>query len=251
MNGFGNPLNALTGFRQRDSKRPVVGRGICILTLHGRRSGVHGPLVDSGAVVLAVLQQIIPLDLRGIAGFAAEDRGKGRLRAVLAFVVNLAFHQGLDEIGLFLLVTTALALHLNGIALVRDDGRGQLADTLAAMRVFGDVTEGLVATQMTALAIHLVTAGVGVLHEGVVKDLRLAAVTAHALFTAAHAVGHDRVIVHDPVANIEVVDVLLADLVAAGPDEVVPGCTGTAYRSCPAHGCDTKCRDRSSKRASG
>ena len=119
-------------------------------------------------------------------------------------------------------MTAALALHLNGIALVRDDGRGQLADTLAAMRVFGDVTEGLVATQMTALAIHLVTAGVGVLHEGVVKDLRLAAVTAHALFTAAHAVGHDRVIVHDPVANIEVVDVLLADLVAAGPDEVVP-----------------------------
>ena len=39
---------------------------------------------------------------------------------------------------------------------------------------------------------------------------------------AAHAVGLDRMIVLDPVADVEVVDVLLADVVAAEPDEVIP-----------------------------
>ena len=69
---------------------PCLGKGIpnarlrdgvfAVLALHGRRRGVYGPLIDSGAVVLAILQQIIPLDdLCGVAGFTAEDRGKGRL----------------------------------------------------------------------------------------------------------------------------------------------------------------------------
>src|SRR5205823_12741723 len=40
--------------------------------------------------------------------------------------------------------------------------------------------------------------------------------------SAAHAVGADRMRAHDPVGHIEVVDVLLADLIAAQPDVVIP-----------------------------
>ena len=59
----------------------------------------------------------------------------------------------------------------------------------------------------------------------VVEDL------AHALLGVAvlvaedagtHAVGLDRVVAHDPVGNVQVMDVLLADVVAGEPGEVVP-----------------------------
>ena len=39
---------------------------------------------------------------------------------------------------------------------------------------------------------------------------------------AAHALGLDRVSLLDPVADVDVVDVLLADMVAAEPGEEVP-----------------------------
>src|SRR4029079_2366461 len=40
--------------------------------------------------------------------------------------------------------------------------------------------------------------------------------------TAAHADGADRVAIHDPVDHVEVVNVLLDDVIAAQPEEVVP-----------------------------
>src|SRR5208283_3388327 len=38
----------------------------------------------------------------------------------------------------------------------------------------------------------------------------------------AHAIGFDGMTVHDPVADVEVMDVLLADIIAAEPGEVIP-----------------------------
>ena len=74
---------------------------------------------------------------------------------------------------------------------------------------------------VAALAEHLRAVGVGELDGVVVEDLAevLAPI---ADLAAAHAVGLDRMGVLDPVADVEVVDVLLADVVAAEPDEVVP-----------------------------
>ena len=43
-----------------------------------------------------------------------------------------------------------------------------------------------------------------------------------AAMAASHAVGRHGVIALDPVADVEVVDVLLDDVVAAEPDEVIP-----------------------------
>ena len=49
-----------------------------------------------------------------------------------------------------------------------------------------------------------------------------AVVQAFASFAAALAAGFDRVTAFDPVDDVEVVDVLLDDVVAANPDEVIP-----------------------------
>ena len=50
----------------------------------------------------------------------------------------------------------------------------------------------------------------------------IAVVLADAHLAAAHAVGFLRVFAHDPVADVEIVDVLLDDVVAAEPVEEVP-----------------------------
>ena len=67
----------------------------------------------------------------------------------------------------------------------------------------------------------------------VVEDL--ADVLPDADLPSAHALGLDRVgVAHDPVADVEVVDVLLDDVVAAEPGEVSTSCgPGTPFRSWP------------------
>ena len=75
---------------------------------------------------------------------------------------------------------------------------------------------------MATLAKKFAAIGVGELAKGVVQDLAFCAVAAKSLLATAHAVAFDRKLSLDPVGNIEVVDMLLADLIAANPVEVVP-----------------------------
>ena len=73
---------------------------------------------------------------------------------------------------------------------------------------------------LTAITEHPEAVGIGELDGVVIEDL--AHVLAHADLAAAHALGLARMRLHDPVGDVEVVDVLLDDVVAAEPVEVVP-----------------------------
>ena len=76
-----------------------------------------------------------------------------------------------------------------------------------------------IALDLAAVAIHADAVGVFILHSEIVPDL---AGPASQLLPAAHAPALDGVGSDDPVADIEVVDVLFANMVAAEPDVVVP-----------------------------
>ena len=78
---------------------------------------------------------------------------------------------------------------------------------------------------LAALAIHLRSVLVGKLDEMIIEDLphallRIAVLVA--LDTRAHAVGFDGMIALDPVGHVQIMDVLLADIVAGEPAEVIP-----------------------------
>ena len=85
----------------------------------------------------------------------------------------------------------------------------------------GVLLEGEAAlVDLPAVAEHLQPVGIGELDGVVVEDF--AEVLADADLPAAHAVGLHRVPLGDPVAHVDVVDVLLDDVVAREPGEVVP-----------------------------
>ena len=92
------------------------------------------------------------------------------------------------------------------------------APALGALHVLGDAVPA--ATDVAALAEHVAAVGVFVL-DGVVVE-NLAVVDAGANLAAAQPLATHRVSALDPVDDIEVMDVLLVDVVAAQPDEVVP-----------------------------
>ncbi len=77
------------------------------------------------------------------------------------------------------------------------------------------------AVHVPALAVHLRAVGVRELDEVMVEDLTV--FLAGANLPAAHALGLDRMLVAaEPVADVQIVNVLLDDVVAAEPREVVP-----------------------------
>jgi hypothetical protein len=65
-------------------------------------------------------------------------------------------------------------------------------------------------------------AAVGILEFDVVMVKNLAIINAFAHLASAHAPGFDRVALLDPIDDIQVVDVLLVDVIAAQPDEIIP-----------------------------
>src|SRR6056297_252586 len=73
---------------------------------------------------------------------------------------------------------------------------------------------------MTALARYDGSAGVGKLHEMMIKNL--AVVFARTNFTPAHALCCFRIFADKPVGNVNIMNVLLQDMVAAEPVKVVP-----------------------------
>ena len=73
---------------------------------------------------------------------------------------------------------------------------------------------------MAALAEHPRAVGILELDRVMIEDFAVVLALAH--LAAAHAVGPDRVAALEPVDDVQVVDVLLDDVVAAEPGEVVP-----------------------------
>ena len=76
------------------------------------------------------------------------------------------------------------------------------------------------ARDLAALAEHLGAVGIRVFDRVMIEDV--AVLFASADLSAAHALGFDGMTVLDPVADIEIVNVLLADVIAAEPIEEVP-----------------------------
>src|SRR6202011_3890324 len=64
--------------------------------------------------------------------------------------------------------------------------------------------------------------GVFIIDREVIEDVAEVLGIGHASLPAAHADGADRVIAKAPIEHVEVVNVLLDDVVAANPGEVVP-----------------------------
>ena len=73
---------------------------------------------------------------------------------------------------------------------------------------------------MTALAQHFVTVGVGKFYRVVIEDL--SRIDTDANLASTHPLRLDGESIHQPVSNIEVVNVLLDNMVSAKPIEVVP-----------------------------
>ena len=94
-------------------------------------------------------------------------------------------------------------------------------DIGGSRRAVGVLGEGIPAAgKLAAIAEHLQTVAVGELDGMMVEDF--AHVLSDAHLPDAHSLGLDGVRVGEPVADVDVVDVLLADVVAAEPSEVVP-----------------------------
>ena len=94
-------------------------------------------------------------------------------------------------------------------------------DVDVALGAVGVLGEGFPAARnMAAVAERLQAVGIGELDGVVVVDF--AHVLAHADLPAAHALGLDGMALGDPVADVDVVHVLLDDVVAAEPGEIVP-----------------------------
>ena len=73
---------------------------------------------------------------------------------------------------------------------------------------------------MTTVAEHLHAIGIGELDRMMVKNL--AVLFADANLPSARATGFDRRPLHDPIADVQVMDMLFDDMIAAEPREVVP-----------------------------
>ncbi len=95
---------------------------------------------------------------------------------------------------------------------------GQFDTPLVPWTNFADKAPGV--RLLAALAIQFCAVLVGELDEVIVVDLADAAVVA--AVAASHAVGLDGMIALGPVAHVDIVDVLLDDVIAAKPDEMIP-----------------------------
>ena len=87
-----------------------------------------------------------------------------------------------------------------------------------ANREFAD--QRIAAGHLPAEAEHLDAVGVRVFHGVMIKNVAVVLAAAHQ--PSAHADGRRRMSAHDPIADVEVVHVLLDDVVAAEPVEEVP-----------------------------
>jgi hypothetical protein len=64
------------------------------------------------------------------------------------------------------------------------------------------------------------TIGISKLNSVVIKDLTM--INSVTDLAATHALGSDWVVIHQPVSDVEIVDVLLNDMIATNPIKVIP-----------------------------
>lgn len=186
----------------------------------GFRAGIGVPCKDFRHGIEVGVESLFPSDfLSGVGSHAAHNGGEGGLGGVVGVVDGFVLVDVFDEHVVFGLVGVVVFT-----AEPPDDLAGEILDdagggaALGADDRFGDL--GPSSVPVFALAVHGGAVGVGVFDVVVVVDF--APVLADALGATADAVGLDGNGTLEPVADVEVVDVLFADVVAADPVEVVP-----------------------------
>src|SRR5262249_40372554 len=140
--------------------------------------------------------------------------------AIFRFAVRLVVANGLEEIVVLLLVRIFAAFvsrHPPPI-LTPDNVAADIAGTFGAHAIFGHAVPAV--QNVTALA--GATRAVLIFEFNVMMIEDFAIIRAFAHFTSPHAIGSDRIALLEPIDYIEVMDVLLDDMIAAQPDEVVP-----------------------------
>ena len=136
------------------------------------------------------------------------------MSGIPAFVVGFAFANRLAEVLMFVVVRVALA----------SAAFGNSAAAFGSANVFINCAPG--AGDVTALRVHLFAVCIGEFDKVMVEDFAVVdAVLTN--FASAHGVGGNRVIhlvalAEEPVADVQVVNVLFANVVAAEPVEVIP-----------------------------
>ena len=159
-----------------------------------------------------------------LASFSASlfplAAGLASFAALASLAGACALHDGVDEINVLLHVGTnlfallAVTPHLAALGLDAATGIGGALGALHAL-----AHRGPIALDLTAVAVESHAIGIFILDREVIPDFAGAVAQ---LLPGAHAPAFDRVVAHDPVADVKVVHVLLADMVAAKPDVMVP-----------------------------
>ena len=136
------------------------------------------------------------------------------MSGIPAFVVGFAIANRLAEVLVFVVIRVASA----------SAAFGNSAPAFGSVDVFPNCAPG--ARNVTALRVHLFAVCIGEFDKVMVEDFAgVDAVLTN--FASAHGVGGNRVIhlvafAEEPVADVEVVNVLFANVIAAEPVEVVP-----------------------------
>src|SRR5262245_40549189 len=167
------------------------------------------------------VKNLVPLDFAAaITGLASHNGCQGTVRHLLRLVQILAFDDGVDQVDMFLPLRTRslLPIAVQFLTASRtDDTSTQVGRAIRAMHRLADRRP--VALDLAAITIHAHAVRVFKLDREVIPDL---ARLVPQLLPSAHAPALYRMVVHDPVADIEVMHVLLADMISAKPDVVVP-----------------------------
>ena len=168
------------------------------------------------------VQSVFPLDLFAtVNGHAAHDGRQSAVSSVLAFVIRRVVTNGGEQVvmlGLVRIVFGGFATVFPGVC-SRDFCSADVGVTFASVSMLGDAV--LATSDVSALTEHLSAVVVGVFDGEVVEDFSVLLVGTN--LATAHSLAFDGVAVaFYPVTDVEVVDVLLADVVAAQPCVVVP-----------------------------
>jgi hypothetical protein len=186
----------------------------------GLRCGI--PIERRGHEVDGGIQGGLPVDdLATIGSHSTHDGGQRAVRAIGRFIVLGIGPDGGEQVVVLLLIGIDLFIAAEAPCIGAGDADDMSADigvAFGADTMLGDAAPS--AADMAALAEHT-----GAILEFVlagVMIVNLAEFFAGADLATAHAMDTDGVIVLDPTTDIQVVDVLFVDVIAAKPVEVIP-----------------------------
>src|SRR5580704_3526713 len=203
-----------------------AGNGNWIATVGERHdSGLGIPSKSLRGQLDFRVERVLPLHrLAAVGRHATHDGCQRTIRAVFRLVVGMIIADGGPHVGVLDLVRqlTAPVAIVTPLVRARLDLAhapvGNVEGPFSADRVLRDRIP--VARHLPALAEHARAVGIFIFNGVMVEDLPVLLIGPN--LAAAHAPALHGVVLLDPVSDVEIVDVLLDDVIAAEPDVVVP-----------------------------